>query len=427
MNKVHLAEKGDFMRILWLCNTPLPAVARRFGASGSTASWLVGISDELKKEKECELCIVFPQSSSPNDVKIHEQGIYYVGLHKKDIDTAEYSSFFEEKLQCCVREWKPDIIHIFGTEYTHTLEMIHAVRQRAGIVVSIQGLISVCALHYNDGIAEIDRLRPVWHKNAFASLSLEQKEFARRGKNEVQAIRQVKHVIGRTDFDYACVKRINPECIYHKCNETMRDAFYHEKWDVGTAKRHSVFISQGSYPVKGLHYMVKALALIRKNYPDCMVTVAGSDDFIKGKDKTPYGRYIERLIGRYHLQDNIRFLGYHSEKNMVSRLLESHVHVSCSNIENSPNCVGEAMLVGTPTVAAMAGGMASLLEHGTEGFLYQHNAPYMLAYYIQKIFESDGLAMEISEAGRKKAGILYNAENNRKVLLGIYQDIVNEA
>ena len=157
------------------------------------------------------------------------------------------------------------------------------------------------------------------------------------------------------------------------------------------------------------------------------MTVAGSDDFIKGKDKTPYGRYIERLIGRYHLQDNIRFLGYHSEKNMVSRLLESHVHVSCSNIENSPNCVGEAMLVGTPTVAAMAGGMASLLEHGTEGFLYQHNAPYMLAYYIQKIFESDGLAMEISEAGRKKAGILYNAENNRKVLLGIYQDIVNEA
>lgn len=415
------------MRILWLCNAPLPAVAKRFGDTGSTASWLTGISNELRKEKECELCIVFPQSTLREDVRIRKDGIYYIGLYKERIDTAEYSHKFEEKLKRCLDEWKADVIHIFGTEYIHSLEMVNASGREAKTVISIQGLISLCAMYYNGGISNADRVRPVWHKNAFSSLALEQKEFARRGKSEIQAVKGVQHIIGRTDWDYACVKRINPNCTYHKCNETMREAFYHEKWDVKNVRRHSIFISQGSYPIKGLHYMIRALTIIKKKYQDCTVTVAGSNEFINGKDKTPYGRYIERLIARYHLEDNIRFLGYHSEKNMVSRLLESHVHVLCSNIENSPNSVGEAMLVGTPTVAGLVGGIAALMEHGTEGFLYQHNAPYMLAYYVQRIFENDELAMNISKAGRKKAEALYNPVNNREVLIKIYQEIMNEA
>jgi len=414
------------MRILWLCNTPLSTVAKRFGTAGNTASWLVGISGELKKERECELCIVFPQTSFPNDIRIKESGIYYIGLYKCDIATTKYSSLFERKLEACIREWKADIVHIFGTEYIHSLEMVNAARRKVKVVISIQGLISVSAEHYNQGILHPNRVKLAIYNNKLTNLVLEQKKFARRGKSEIEAIKKTDYIIGRTDWDYACVKRINPNCKYYKCNETMRDSFYSAKWDISKIRRNSLFISQGNYSIKGFHYMVRALAIIKRKYPHCVVIVSGSSDFICGKNKSPYGRYIEQLISKYHLWDSIHFLGYHSEENMVSRLLESHVYVLCSNIENSPNSVGEAMLVGTPTVAGFVGGMINLMEHGTEGFLYQHDATYMLAHYVQKIFENDELAMQLSRAGREKARILYDRAENKKNLLKIYRNIINE-
>ena len=76
---------------------------------------------------------------------------------------------------------------------------------------------------------------------------------------------------------------------------------------------------------------------------------------------------------------NVRFLGPFDAPAMRDRYLRTHVYVSPSTIENSPNSVGEAMLLGCPVVSSNVGGVSDLLYHGKEGFLYQTSAPYMLA------------------------------------------------
>ena len=111
---------------------------------------------------------------------------------------------------------------------------------------------------------------------------------------------------------------------------------------------------------------------------------------------------------------------------MRQEYLNANVMVMCSNIENSPNCVGEAMLIGTPVVASYVGGVSNLLEHGKEGFLYQHNAPYMLAHYVCEVFQDISLADIFSSNGRKKAHILYNQEENMKQLMSIYKTVINK-
>ena len=56
------------------------------------------------------------------------------------------------------------------------------------------------------------------------------------------------------------------------------------------------------------------------------------------------------LIDKYDLFENIVFCGSLDENSMRDQYLRSHVFISASTIENSPNSVGEAMLLGVPVV-----------------------------------------------------------------------------
>ena len=52
---------------------------------------------------------------------------------------------------------------------------------------------------------------------------------------------------------------------------------------------------------------------------------------------------------------------------MKDRFLKSHMYLCPSAIENSPNSLGEAMLLGVPCVAADVGGISSIFENGKDG------------------------------------------------------------
>ena len=103
--------------------------------------------------------------------------------------------------------------------------------------------------------------------------------------------------------------------------------------------------------------------------------------------------------------------------------LRANVFVSPSSIENSPNSVGDAMLLGMPCVSSDVGGVKNLMEHGKEGFVYQADAPYMLAYYVCRIFEDEQLASLLGESAAKKAAATHDRAANTARLAEIYQEI----
>ena len=91
----------------------------------------------------------------------------------------------------------------------------------------------------------------------------------------------------------------------------------------------------------------------------------------------------------YGLEQHIRYLGTLNEQDMCRQYLKANVFVSASSIENSSNSLSEAMILGVPCIASDAGGTISLFQHEHDGFLYQADAPYLLAYYIDRIFSDD--------------------------------------
>ena len=423
------------MKILLVCNTRLPEIAEKEGLPiEKPESWILGHINNLQANTDASIVYMFPLTDSKRKIKGNIGSISYYSYDRKK-NTCLYSREAERDFYNAFDAEKPDIIHIFGTEFPHTLSAINAAEELGisdRVVISIQGLVSVYAEHYCACISERDThsftLRDFIRRD---NIFLQSKKFKKRGKYEALAIKKASHIIGRTDWDLACVKHVNPETTYHFCNETLRDSFYEKVWNLNSCERHSLFVSQSNYPIKGFHKALEAMAIIVKKYPDAHLYTTGTDprelrSFSQKIRKSYYQKYIQKLIKHYGLDKNVTFLGFLSEEEMRDRYLKSNVFVSASSIENSPNSVGEAMILGVPVISSDVGGVKNLMKHGEEGFLYPFDEPYMLAHYTDCIFSNTDLANTLSQNARSRAQTTHNREINSARMLEIYGEILKK-
>lgn len=410
------------MNILWLCNIKLPIIAEMQGQSHSPyGGWLDQLSRYLLEQGHY-LTVLYPSS-------VQEQGrqenLVYRGFTSDNLR----KSFSE-----VIHVENPDVIHIWGTEFAHSLAMtdvLESLGQGDRAVISIQGLVSIISMHYSLNlpyrVVHGYTLRDLVRRNNIYHQIL---SFKKRGEAEIEALRSVKHIIGRTNWDKACAKQINPEAAYHHCGEILRSSFYNAKWSLENCERYSIFVSQASYPVKGFHILLEAMREIVKYYPQARIYAAGHNPTYLGEPlkirlrRTYYGKYLVSLIRKHGLENNVVFTGPLNEEEMCGRYLKSHVFVSPSTIENSPNSLGEAMLLGMPCVSSYVGGVSSMLIHGKEGYLYQHDAPYMLAWYIQQLFSNDDTAIALGRAARAHALNTHDRKKNLSDLLNIYKGML---
>ena len=108
---------------------------------------------------------------------------------------------------------------------------------------------------------------------------------------------------------------------------------------------------------------------------------------------------------------------------MKQAYLDANVFVLSSTLENSPNSLGEAMLLGTPSVAADVGGVRNLMNHGTEGLIYGSGDVQALAEHILRLFALEDKAAALGEAARSHAMQTHDPEKNLRDLMEIYYAI----
>ena len=298
-------------------------------------------------------------------------------------------------------------------------------------VISIQGLVSVYARYFLGGIsvAEI-KTNKTLRDYLKGDLLKGQKQFESKGKLENLYLTQTKNVIGRTSWDFAHTKILNPQVNYHFCNETLRGVFYTaSKWNIQNKKNHQIFLSQAATPIKGLHQVIKAVSLLKKEFPNIKIRVGGHDilkstgSFSEKLKITDFGKYIKKLLHKYELQNNIQFLGLLSEEQMIEEYKQAHIFICPSSIENSPNSLGEAQILGVPVISSYVGGTKDMVVHKETGFLYRFEEVEMMAIYIKEIFNNDQLAQKLSHNGIVAATERHSLKQNINNLHEIYKTI----
>lgn len=421
------------MKVIWFINNEIPFVNQdKTKNIFVNEGWITGMLTVIKEEKDIniQITIVYPQSKDRNYIYNNIEDIQTVGYYR-NWNACKYNKNLEKNFENIINKINPDIIHVMGSEYPHTYSVCCAA-ERLGIlnkvIISIQGLISKCALNYTLGLPN-----SIIHKQTIRDLikgniNREQKNFNKRGQYEVLALKKANNVIGRTEWDYACVKQINKDINYYFNNEVLRKKFYGKKWDYEKCDKHTIFISQGGYPIKGLHFLIEAIPIIKEQYPNVKVKIAGYNllqgNYIK---KRSYASYIEKLINKYDIKNQIEFLGMLPEEKIVEEYIKANVFASTSTIENSPNSVGEAMLLGMPIVSSDVGGVKDFITHNETGYIYPCNEPYMLAHYIMKCFEDEENAINMGNNAQKKAINIYNRKENALELERIYNKIIQIA
>lgn len=412
------------MKLLWLCNMVPGAVKKAITGKEGNGLWVDHVLQDLRRQENLQIHILCPYKNI-QEGWLDDKCSFRTFRTKLPY---EYLPELEERFVVELAEFRPNVIHSWGVEYAHTLAMVNAA-ERAGyldkMAVSIQGLCSFIAGHYCEGIPY-----SVCHSATFRdfirrdTICLQQKKFRLRGELEKKALEKVGHIIGRTHWDKACTMLIHPEAEYHVCNETLREPFYRDIWQYETCIKHRIFAPSCSYPVKGFHHLLEAFAQIVKVYPDATLTVPGKSYLKAGfLRKNSYQKYLTKLTREYGLEEKIEFLGSLDADGMKKACLEANVFAMPSTIENSPNALGEAMILGVPCVAADVGGVTTLMHHGAEGFVYQSTAPYMLAHFIMEVFAMEADAQAKGLAAREHAGKTHDPEKNLQDLLAIYEEI----
>lgn len=426
-------EEQKKIKVLWVSNVPpIPIYSNNSTFGGG---WLAGAYESIKGVKAIELSMAFPVISKTGIIEGSFESVNYYGFSLprilKVIKIRPIESVFLRKyLSKIIKKSSPDILHIFGTEFLQTRVAVESFHNPDKTIIHIQGLVSVYSKHCLLNFPFLIRHLFVPSSIVRSTIYGKSRKFYKAGKDEIKAIQQVSNVMGRTEWDEACTKQINSSVNYIHCGETLRQSFYDEssQWKYEKCRKHSIYFSQSSSQVKGLHLVLPILSELILRYPDVHLYIGGnspigSNDLFGMIRRSPLGWYIKHQIKKYKLENYVTFLGVQNEQQVVQNLKNAHVFLSASLIENSPNSIGEALLVGTPVVSSDVGGVKDFIKHGENGFIYPVDEPYMLNYYIGILFDNIEIAKRISINGSISSLSSYSSDKNMDVIISTYNNL----
>ncbi len=414
------------MKLLWIVGFVLPDAAKEMDMKKIPfGGWVSEMIRELSKVDYIELAVAMKSPIKElKKIKVGSIVYYYLPQNSKD-----HFDIYTKDAIYVLNDFSPDLLHAEGTEQSYTNTFLN--NWTGNNVVSLQGIINAYEPYEYGGLSLIEIIFTgsfldfvfVW------ALFINKKmNFKNRLKKEIESIRKAKNIFGRTTWDRAHSYFYNKHATYFSIPRTLRPSFYKKDWQIKDIERYSIFIGNAASPRKGGHFVIKAISILKKEFPNIKLYIAGSKpqktSLLEWKKMIGYPAFLIRLIKKYKVEKHIVFTGILDEVEIANVLSKRHVYVMASVIENSPNTLGEAMMIGVPSVASYNGGVPDMALDNIEVLFYRDNDPFMLAYKIRSIFLSDEKALELSRNSKLRASKTHDRKRNTKLLLDAYNTIM---
>lgn len=421
------------MRILWLSVNEGLYKTENDNKGYHGGGWISSLQRLIIQSKENLLALAYI-THKPLKIENQDNTIYYPIYEKPKSSLQKIKDYYGEykkinnnkyvyQIKQIIQDFKPDIIHLFGLENQLANILGHS---SIPTVVHLQGLLSP----YDNAFFPIGfnkssflypfTLREWILRNGyiFAKNSINA-----RGKNELALIKKMKYAMGRTEWDNRVSQLLSPESRYFHVDEVLREPFYENegKWKYPNTHELRIISTLSNTVYKGLDVVLKTAQLLKTQsdiqFKWKIVGISPKDSIV---------RFFERKLHINGEDVNVEYIGVQDAYKLCSNLLDCHVYVHPSYIDNSPNSICEAQLLGVPVIGTFVGGIPSLIKNGVTGLLVPANAPFETAYLLQKAFLDKEFLINIGIKGYEEAKTRHDKTKILESLLSTYQDVIKQ-
>lgn len=417
------------MKVLWFTNTPSLYEQGKHHYHGG--GWIESLERLITEEDDIDLAIAFFHAVDSKKITRNNTTYYPIkrvaGRRRPLLqllnnwngtlsDEGFYTAFIE-----VVEDFQPNVIQVFGTEgpFARIQEFTNV-----PVVIHLQGLINpYLNAYFPVGNSKLDFLMNSQFllKNIlFSSPTFAVKRFTKQAEREQKILQKARYVMGRTHWDYMLAKLYNPEVYYYHVDEVLRPNFYDiENTILNTGKKTLSILSTLSPTIyKGLDVVLRTAKQLKAfNRFEFTWDIAGITD------DDPLLQHFEKKERISHKLLGIRCVGRKSPLELIEMMRNVDVFVHPSYIDNSPNSVCEAQMLGLPVIACDVGGLSSLIKHNETGLLVPANSVFETVHCLYKLAEDKSYASRIGRQAATHARHRHNTDKIIRELKSVYHTI----
>ncbi|GAB2955573.1 hypothetical protein GCM10027048_21750 [Hymenobacter coalescens] len=390
------------LRVLWLAPYPYA-----YGPATHPVPWVVALARQLAaRPAEVDLTIVnWDETMATEEEHYSQDGLHFVFLKvprtRHDILTL-YRWRVEIVARWLRRHYRQyDVIHLHGSELQLPAVVAQLPTDEVPVILSVQGIVSECVKY----VPELSWYKVLW---------------TLAGYYERRYVPHIHHFLCRTHWDAAHMQRLSPGARIHHNWEMLRPEFYEAAAlplllpDV--APHPQMLFVGGHQVMKGFRETLAAYALLRRQVPGLQLIVAGYVGEREWAEET-------RRAGLTDLQPHdIQRVGNLTAAELVTWGRRCFCLLHPSYIDNSPNSVCEAQLMGLPVVASDVGGVSSLVADGVTGLLSSLQ-PAELATQVLRLYHDADLRHGLAAAAQAEARRRHDPATIVQRTLDVYRSL----
>lgn len=407
------------MRVLWMAVTPSLYDETKEGG------WIASLERIVCKYcLDIQLGITFEYND--NKFKIVRDNVTYYPINisrtSRDVLKMKFNgndNWYLKKplLLEIIEDFRPDVIHCFGSEWNWGL-----ISQSINIpvVIHMQGFVNIYDMSAKFVLRrKISFINNILHPRLYLQRRFLKSYQKHREEIEREIMATNHYFMGRTNWDKNIVKYFSPGSTYYYCPEAIRPEIYNcpKRWIYNPEKKMRIVTITSAGSLKGNGMILLTAKILKELGVDFEWRVAGNIASFMQFEKSNDVR---------HEDVNIKLLGMISAEDIACELATADIYVHPSIIDNSPNSLCEAQLIGCPIVATHVGGIPQMVQDGVTGVLYPYNEPHTLAFTLIGLKESREKMEFLSANEMTVSKERHNPEELGKRLIEVYEDIISK-
>ena len=377
------------MRVAMLCNFPLHTLKNspiRFLKGQHATSWLVDLPEAFSKIQGLEMHWITLSDQVEKEMTFSaDEALFHVLPTSKH---GRASSFFVQdrrRIQACLQEVRPDVVHGWGTEDVYALA---AVTSGYPHLISMQGILSALIL------------KSWMHPREYFQALL-----------EIWCLRKAQLVTTESKWGATMVQRRRGSQPIEIVEYGVRNNFFSVKWSPEKDRPCAIFI--GSIVArKGIEDLVEAFRNLKKE---------GYRLKVIGRAKTKYLSIIQKRA-----EGTVDWLGEQPAELVQGEMSRAWCLVLPTRADTSPNVVKEARVIGLPVITTRNGGQASYVQDGEDGYFVECGDVKGLVEKLRIVLGSLATTKKLGELGRQRYRDLFTADQTANHFKGLYWKMLSD-